>query len=62
MVAFGGVGMLALLRVGLTGWAVARGTGRPPAMPMLFVASVWIATRLASGWTFDLARGLSPAR
>lgn len=60
--AFGTVGLLALLRVGATGWVVARGTGRSPAGPVLLVAAAWLLTRLATWWSFDLVKGVSPLR
>ena len=60
--AFGGLGVLTLLRVGMTGWAQARGVGRPLAGPLVLTASAWLLTRLAGWWSFDLLRGLSPVR
>jgi hypothetical protein len=61
-VAFGNLGVLTLLRVGMTGWAQARGTGRPLRGPIAVTVVAWLVTRLVGWWSFDLARGLSPVR
>ncbi len=62
MAAFGGLGVLVLLRVGMTAWAQSLGTGRPLAAPLALTAGAWLATRLAGWWSFDLLKGLSPVR
>ncbi|MBI1795603.1 MAG: hypothetical protein HY076_08930 [Candidatus Eisenbacteria bacterium] len=60
MAAFGNVGAFALLRVAMTAWAAARGTGRPLRHTMLVVGAAWIITRLVMLWSFDLFKGMSP--
>lgn len=60
MAGFGSLGILTVLRVGMTGWAQARGIGRPIAGPLLLTASAWLLTRLIGWWSVDLMRGLSP--
>jgi hypothetical protein len=60
--AFGGLGVLTLLRIGMTGWAQARGAERPLAGPLILTSCAWLLTRLAGWWSFDLLRGLSPVR
>jgi hypothetical protein len=60
--AFGNLGVLTLLRVGMTGWAQARGTGRSLGGPLLLTAAGWLVSRLAGWWSFDLLSGLSPVR
>ena len=60
--AFGNFGVLTLLRIGMTAWAQARGTGRPLGGPLAITASAWLLTRLTTWWSFDLVRGLSPVR
>jgi hypothetical protein len=59
-VAFGTVGLLALFRLAATGCVAARGTGRSPAGPVLLVAAAWLLTRIATWWSFDLVKGVSP--
>ena len=60
--AFGSLGVLTLLRVGMTGWAQARGIGRPLAGPLMLTTAAWLLTRITSWWSFELLRGLSPIR
>jgi hypothetical protein len=62
MAAFGNFGVLTLLRIGVTAWAQARGTGRAPVGPLMVTVHAWLLTRLATWWSFDLVRGLSPVR
>lgn len=62
MTAFGSFGVLALLRVGMTAWAQALGTGRQIGGPLLLTLGAWLTTRLAGWWSFDLLKGLSPVR
>ena len=62
MAAFGGLGVLTLLRVGMTAWAQARGIGRSLGGPLLLTTSAWLLTRLAGWWSLDLMKGLSPVR
>ena len=59
-VAFGSLGVLALLRIGMTAWAQARGIGLALAGPLLLTLSAWLLTRLLGWWSFDLLKGLSP--
>lgn len=58
--AFGNLGLLTLARVTLTGWAQARGIGRPLTGPLVLTAVAWLVTRLLGWWSVDLVRGLSP--
>lgn len=60
--AFGNFGVLTLLRIGMTAWAQARGTGRSLRGPVAMTAAAWLLTRLAAWWSFDLLRGMSPVR
>lgn len=60
-VAFGGVGLFALARVAGTAWAQKPVGARPAAIGALTLA-VWLAGRLATWWTTDLVRGMSPLR
>lgn len=60
--AFGSLGLLTLLRVGMTAWAQARGTGRSLGGPLALTLAAWLVTRLAGWWSFDLLKGLSPVR
>ncbi|TMQ71895.1 MAG: hypothetical protein E6K81_08965 [Candidatus Eisenbacteria bacterium] len=62
MAAFGNLGVLTLLRVGMTGWAQARSLGRPLTGPLALTVAAWLLTRVTSWWSFDLLRGLSPVR
>ena len=62
MAAFGSFGVLTLLRVGMTAWAQALGTGRSLGGALLLTLSAWLATRLTGWWSFDLLKGLSPVR
>ena len=58
-IAFGGVGILAVLR--LIGTAYAQRREGPPwrgALALTF--ATWLAGRLATWWTTDLMRGMSP--
>jgi len=58
--AFGTLGITTLARIGLTAHAQARETGRGFAMPVLLTSVVWLACRVVTWWTLDLARGASP--
>jgi len=60
--AFGTVGLLVLLRVAMTAWATAQGTGRPYTRALLVTGGAWLATRLVMLWSYDLLRGVSPVR
>lgn len=60
--AFGNFGVLTILRIGMTAWAQARGTGRPLRGPLAITVGAWLLTRLTAWWSFDLVRGLSPVR
>lgn len=62
MAAFGNFGVLTLLRIGMTAWAQARGTGRALGGPLAITVHAWLLTRLTTWWSFDLVRGLSPVR
>jgi hypothetical protein len=62
MAAFGNLGLLTLLRIGVTAWAQARGTGRSPGGALVVTGHAWLLTRLATWWSFDLLRGMSPVR
>jgi hypothetical protein len=59
-VAFGSFGLLVALRLAGTAWWFARETGSRWGRAALVVGCTWLATRLATWWTADLARGLSP--
>lgn len=61
MAGFGNLGVLTVVRVTMTAWAQARGSGRPLAGPLLLTATAWLITRLVGWWSVDLMRGLSPA-
>jgi len=58
--AFGTLGITTLARIGLTANAQARETGRGIAMPLLLTCVLWLACRVVTWWTLDLARGASP--
>jgi hypothetical protein len=58
--AFGGLGLLALARLGATAWLQAAGTGRRLRAALAVTALVWLATRVAVWWSVDLLRGMSP--
>jgi hypothetical protein len=60
MTVFGTIGVLALLRVTMTAWAASRGTGRPMPDTVAVVGSVWLLTRFAAFFSFDLLKGMSP--
>jgi hypothetical protein len=62
MAAFGNCGVLTLVRVTMTAWAQARGVGRPLRGPLMLTVAAWLVTRLATWWSFDLVRGMSPVR
>lgn len=55
--AFGSLGLLTLLRVGGTAWALARAAGGRRAAAACAVVATWLLTRLATWWGVDLARG-----
>lgn len=57
---FGSLGILTVVRVGMTAWAQARGIGRTLAGPLILTASAWLLTRLIGWWSVDLMKGLSP--
>ena len=58
--AFGGLGVATLVRISLMALAQARETGRELWKPLLLTVVMWIAGRVATWWTLDLARGASP--
>lgn len=58
--AFGTLGITTLVRIGLTAHAQARETGRGVAKPLLLTCVLWLACRVVTWWTLDLARGASP--
>jgi hypothetical protein len=60
--AFGGLGLLALARIGITAWLQSAGTGRHLREALLVTVTAWFATRVALWWTMDLMRGMSPLR
>ena len=58
-VAFGGLGLLALLRIAGTALVQNR-DGVPMRAALALTAGAWLAGRLVTWWTADLARGMSP--
>jgi hypothetical protein len=58
--AFGSIGLLTALRIGLTAIPQARAAGRRLIGPLILTALVWLLTRIAAWWAFDLIRGMSP--
>lgn len=58
-VAFGGAGLLALLRVGSTAHTQAR-AGAPRAHAYALTFASWLVFRLLAGFSLDLLRGFSP--
>jgi hypothetical protein len=61
LTAFGTTGLLTLLRIGLTARFQALARGRRMLGPLVLVFFSWLATRLVTAWTIDLARGMSPS-
>lgn len=59
-VAFGGLGALALVRLGMTAGAQARATGARATEAVATTAIVWLLCRIATWWVTDLLRGRSP--
>ena len=59
-VAFGGFGLLTLLRLGMTASAQSRATGVRAAEAFATTAIVWLLCRIAAWWVTDLLRGRSP--
>jgi hypothetical protein len=57
MHAFGGLGLVTALRIGLTAWAQARALGTKLAAPLAFTALLWAIARLIVGFGFALLRG-----
>lgn len=58
--AFGTLGLTTLARIGFTAHAQARETGRGLMKPLLLTSVLWLACRVVTWWTLDLARGASP--
>ena len=58
-VAFGGAGLLALLRVGSTAETQAR-AGAPRSRAYALTFAAWLVFRLVAGFSLDLLRGYSP--
>jgi hypothetical protein len=58
--AFGSAGLLCIARLVATAEIQRRGTGRGWAVPLGLTVTVWLLGRLASWWTTDLLRGMSP--
>jgi hypothetical protein len=57
--AFGSLGVLTALRMGLWAWTQAEGTGRRWRESAAQVAGVWLASHVAQGWLMELLRGRS---
>jgi hypothetical protein len=60
--AFGGLGLLTLVRIAITAWLQSIGTGRRLRGPLLVTTLAWLGTRVVLWWTMDLFRGMSPLR
>jgi len=60
--AFGGLGLLTLARLVMTGWLQASGLGRRLRGPLFLTTAVWIVSRVVVWWGADLVRGMSPVR
>jgi hypothetical protein len=58
--AFGGLGLLTVLRIFVTARAQSRGTGARFAAALGWTALFWIMGRVAMWWLADLLRGRSP--
>jgi hypothetical protein len=58
--AFGGLGLLTVLRISVTARAQSRGTGARFAAALGWTALFWIMGRVAMWWLADLLRGRSP--
>jgi len=58
--AFGTLGLTTLARIGFTAYAQARETRRGLAVTLVVTSVVWLACRVVTWWTLDLARGASP--
>jgi hypothetical protein len=55
--AFGGLGALAALRIGLTAWAQARALGVRLRVPLIVTVVLWAIGRLLVGFGYALLRG-----
>jgi hypothetical protein len=58
--AFGGLGLLALARIGATACLQAALTGRRVREALAVTMLAWLGTRVALWWIVDLVRGRSP--
>ena len=58
--AFATFGLTTIARIGLTAHAQARETGGRLWKPLLLTSVLWLACRVVTWWTLDLARGASP--
>lgn len=58
--AFGSLGILTIVRIGMTAWAQARGIGYALGRPLLLTAGAWLVSRIIAWWSVDLLRGMSP--
>lgn len=58
--AFATLGLTTIARIGLTAHAQARETGGRFWKPLLLTSVLWLACRVVTWWTLDLARGASP--
>lgn len=59
-VAFGTLGLLTALRIGLTAFAQARALNVRFTGALAVIGSVWLLTRIAILWSVDLMKGASP--
>ena len=57
--AFAAVGLLALVRLLLSAWLQARAARASLASAIVLVLTLWLGSRLAVWWTFDLLQGRS---
>jgi len=58
--AFGSIGLLTATRIAMTGITQAKGSGRSRFEALAWTVGVWLVTRIAVWWAFDLIRGMSP--
>jgi hypothetical protein len=58
--AFGSIGLLTAARIGVTAAPQSRATGRPFVEALAWTVGIWLLTRIAVWWAFDLLRGMSP--